>query len=156
MGRVATIARAVRAVPVVTAALALALVTRPSSSAPKQARDYILEPPPRGAWATVDAYTLGAQGALELRIPIEDESTGMVHLRASSLASHIALALPGPRDRHHIRTHVGQQHRGERAWSDTGKFNDAHTAQWSRCSRTLRHTLLPNSTSSCFIGAPVL
>jgi len=87
MGRVATIARGVRAVPVVTAALALALVTRPSSSAPKQARDYILEPPPRGVWATVDAYTLGAQGALELRIPIEDESTGMVHLRASSLAS---------------------------------------------------------------------
>ncbi len=87
MGRVATMARVARALPGVAVALALALVTRSSSSAPKQARDYVLEPPPRGRWAVVDAYTVGAQGALELRVPIEDESTGMVHLRASSLAS---------------------------------------------------------------------
>ncbi len=87
MGRVATMARVARALPGVAVALALALVTRSSSSAPKQARDYVLEPPPRGLWAVVDAYTVGAQGALELRVPIEDESTGMVHLRASSLAS---------------------------------------------------------------------
>jgi len=53
-------------------------------AAPRQHRDYFLDPPKPGLWAHGDVYTLGAQASLESRTPIDDEF-GMLALRASGL-----------------------------------------------------------------------
>jgi hypothetical protein len=87
MGRAATTTRTAAALAALAALAGALTVSGAATAAPKQPRDYALDPPKRGLWATGDAFTLGVQGALELRLPIEDEGTGMVHLRASSLAS---------------------------------------------------------------------
>jgi hypothetical protein len=57
------------------------------SAAPKQRRDYFLDPPQKGLWAHGDVLTLGVQASLESRTPIEDETFGTLSFRASSLAS---------------------------------------------------------------------
>lgn len=58
-----------------------------AAAAPKQRRDYFLDPPQKGLWAHGDAFTLGAQAALESRTPIEDETFGTLAFKASGLAS---------------------------------------------------------------------
>jgi hypothetical protein len=57
------------------------------AAAPKQGRDYFLDPPQKGLWLHGDAFTLGAQATLESRTPIEDETFGTLSLRASGLAA---------------------------------------------------------------------
>ncbi len=52
-----------------------------------QQRDYFLDPPRAGTFAHVDVFTAGVQGAIEKRIPIEDATTGMLHLRGSAMGS---------------------------------------------------------------------
>jgi hypothetical protein len=54
---------------------------------PRQGRDYFLDPPKKGLWAHGDVLTLGVQGTLESRTPIEDEQFGTLSLRASGLAA---------------------------------------------------------------------
>ncbi len=61
--------------------------TGDAEAAPKQRRDYFLDPPQKGLWAHGDAFTLGAQAAIESRTPIEDETFGTLAFRASGLAS---------------------------------------------------------------------
>lgn len=82
-------ATAARLVAVATCAV-LALsgsVEGEAQARPRQSRDYFLDPPKKGLWAHGDAFTLGAQGSLELRLPIEDETFGSLSARASALAS---------------------------------------------------------------------
>jgi len=69
------------------AALAVGFALPGEARAQRQPRDYFLDPPKKGLWAHGDAFTLGAQGSLELRLPIEDETFGTFSLRASALAS---------------------------------------------------------------------
>lgn len=66
--------------------LALLVATSTSSAWP-QSRDYFLDPPRPGTFVHTDVFTVGAQASLEKRVAIEDESTGMFHARASTLAS---------------------------------------------------------------------
>ncbi len=61
--------------------------TTTADAAPKQRRDYFLDPPQKGLWLHGDAFTLGAQASLESRTPIEDETFGTLAFRASGLAS---------------------------------------------------------------------
>lgn len=66
--------------------LALSLVAANAQAWP-QSRDYFLDPPRPGTFVHADLFTVGAQATLEKRIAIEDETTGMLHLRANALAS---------------------------------------------------------------------
>lgn len=52
-----------------------------------QQHDYFLDAPRPGTWVHLDAVTVGAQASLEHRIPIEEETMGMFHLRASGTAT---------------------------------------------------------------------
>lgn len=66
----------------------LFLLAVPSvASAWSQQRDYFLDAPRAGNFVHADVYTAGVQATLEKRIALEDETTGMFHLRANALAS---------------------------------------------------------------------
>lgn len=56
------------------------------ASAWPQRRDYFLDPPRPGTFVHADLVTVGAQASIEKRVALEDESTGMLHLRANALA----------------------------------------------------------------------
>lgn len=71
-----------------TAASLLALLLVPATAqAWPQSRDYFLDPPRPGTFVHADVFTAGVQGTLEKRVAIEDESTGMFHVRANAMAS---------------------------------------------------------------------
>ena len=71
-----------------TAFLALSVCLIPSvASAWPQQRDYFLDPPRKGTFVHADLFTAGVQATLEKRIALEDESLGMLHLRANGMAS---------------------------------------------------------------------
>ncbi len=61
--------------------------TTPARAAVPEARDYFLQPPPKGRWLQTDVYTIGAQVALEQRIAILDPDVEMLTLRAHALAN---------------------------------------------------------------------
>jgi hypothetical protein len=64
----------------------LLLVPSVASAWPQQ-RDYFLDPPRAGTFVHTDVFTAGLQASIEKRIALEDESLGMLHLRANAMAS---------------------------------------------------------------------
>jgi hypothetical protein len=59
----------------------------PPVPAPPQPRDYFLNAPKRGTWATFDAYTIGLQASVEHRAVIEKDDYAAIVPKLSTLAS---------------------------------------------------------------------
>jgi hypothetical protein len=59
----------------------------PDHAEPPLPRDFFLNPPKRGTWASFDAYTAGVQATLERRISIERDDYAQIIPRINTLAS---------------------------------------------------------------------
>jgi len=85
--------------------------------------------PTLAVWEGSEARAKALQAAQYIERQEPSDSAGLHAPPAIDEIARIALTLSRPRNRHHIRAHVGEKHRRERPRPDAGKLDHAHATQ---------------------------